>query len=195
MNFRQSYREATVQGANPVALVVRLYEQMIADMHQVAIAIGHNDIPRRTDRIRHVLLVIAHLQSTLDFAQGGKVAQDLDNFYNALRQNVVWVQFHPSTRAATQVVTDLLAVREAWVQVERDEVERNHVERSQVERNQVQRNQLERNQIERTENPSLATPSRTPSAAPDRQSNDLQSDSLRLDDAPHNDGQHIDWQG
>jgi flagellin-specific chaperone FliS len=80
MNFQQSYREATVQGANPVALVVRLYEQMIEDMRQVAIANERNDIPRRTDRIRHVILVIGHLQSTLDFARGGKVAQDLDKF-------------------------------------------------------------------------------------------------------------------
>jgi flagellar biosynthetic protein FliS len=118
MNIQQYYREASVRGANPVALVVRLYEQMIEDMRQVALAIEANDIPRRTDRIRHTILVIGHLQSTLDFAQGGKVARDLDDFYNALRQNIVYVQFHPTQRAATQVITDLLAVREAWTQVE-----------------------------------------------------------------------------
>ncbi|MGA2980884.1 MAG: flagellar export chaperone FliS [Terriglobales bacterium] len=121
MNIQQSYREAAVRGANPVALVVRLYEQMIEDMRQVAIAIERNDIERRTNRINHAILVIGHLQSSLDFAQGGKVAQDLDNFYNALRQNVVWVQFHPSKRDGTQVITDLLAVRAAWIEVERTE--------------------------------------------------------------------------
>ncbi|MGA2353202.1 MAG: flagellar export chaperone FliS [Terriglobales bacterium] len=119
MNIQQSYREASVRGANSVALVVRLYEQMIEDMRQVALAIERNDIRRRSDRIKHTLLVIAHLQSTLDFERGGKVARDLDNFYNALRQNVVYVQFHPTKSAATQVITDLLAVREAWIEVER----------------------------------------------------------------------------
>jgi flagellar secretion chaperone FliS len=119
MNIQQSYREASVQGANPVALVVRLYEQMIEDMRRVALAIEANDIRRRTDRIRHTILVIGHLQSTLDHAQGGKVARNLDKFYDALRQNVVYVQFHPTKRAATQVIVDLLAVREAWIQVER----------------------------------------------------------------------------
>ncbi|MGA7560806.1 MAG: flagellar export chaperone FliS [Terriglobales bacterium] len=121
MNIQQSYREAAVRGANPVQLVVRLYEQMIQDMRQVAIAIEQNDIEGRSIRIKHALLVMAHLQSTLDFARGGKVAHDLNHFYDALRQNVVWVQFHPSKRAAAQVITDLLAVREAWMQVEQAE--------------------------------------------------------------------------
>jgi flagellin-specific chaperone FliS len=102
-------------------LVVRLYEQMIEDMRHVAIAIEKNDIERRSNRIKHALLVIGHLQSSLDFANGGKVAQDLKHFYEALRQNVVWVQFHPSKRGAAQVITDLLALREAWIEVERAE--------------------------------------------------------------------------
>jgi flagellar secretion chaperone FliS len=121
MNIRQSYREGVVGGATPIDLVVRLYEQMIEDMRHVGIAIEQNDIERRTSRINHAILIIAHLQSSLDFENGGKVAGDLNTFYTAMRQNVQWVQFHPSKRAATQVITDLLAVREAWIQVARDE--------------------------------------------------------------------------
>jgi flagellar protein FliS len=119
MNIQQSYREATVRGASPVELVVRLYEQMIEDLRQAAIAIEHNDIMLRTKRIKHAILVVGHLQSSLDFAKGGKVARDLDSFYNAVRQSLVWVQFHPSKRGVTQLITDLLAVREAWIVVDR----------------------------------------------------------------------------
>ena len=121
MNIQQSYREAAVRGASPVDLVIRLYEQMIEDLRQVASAIEQNDVQLRTDRIRHVILVVGHLQSTLDFDQGGKVARDLDKFYNTLRQSLVWVQFHPSKRGVAQLITDLLAVREAWIGVERAE--------------------------------------------------------------------------
>jgi flagellar secretion chaperone FliS len=121
INIQQSYREATVRGASPVGLVVRLYEQLIEDLRQASMAIEQNDIERRSNRIKHAILIIGYLQSPLDFAQGGKVAQDLNHFYNALRQNVVWVQFHPSKRTVTQLITDLLAVREAWIQVERSE--------------------------------------------------------------------------
>lgn len=121
MNPQQSYREATVRGASPVELVVRLYEQMIEDMRQAAVAIEKNDITLRTHRIKHVILVLGHLQSSLDSGKGEKVARDLNDFYNALRQNVVWVQFHPSQGSVTQVITDVLVVREAWIQVERAE--------------------------------------------------------------------------
>ncbi len=121
MNVQQSYRETAVQGASPVGLVVRLYEQMVEDLRQVAKAIENNDIRLRTKRINHAILVVGHLQSPLDFANGGKVAKDLDHFYNVLRQNLVQVQFFPSKRGVAQLITDLLAVREAWIKVERGE--------------------------------------------------------------------------
>lgn len=121
MNIQQSYREASVQGASPVQLVIRLYEQMIEDLRQAAIAVEQKDIQRRTRHINHAILVIGHLQSPLDFDNGGKVARDLDHFYNVLRQNLLQVQFFPSKRGLAQLITDLLAVRAAWIEVERAE--------------------------------------------------------------------------
>src|SRR5260370_35327515 len=95
-NPRTVYRENDVRGATAVRLVVLLYEQLVQDLSQAHQAIEQNDIERRTKRINHAILVIGHLQSPLNFANGGKVAQDLDNFYNILRKNLVQVQFFPS---------------------------------------------------------------------------------------------------
>jgi flagellar secretion chaperone FliS len=120
-NARTAYRENDVRGATPVRLVVLLYEQMIQDLTQAAQAIEQNDIKRRTERINHAILVIGHLQSPLNFDQGGKVAKDLEHFYNVLRQNLVQVQFFPSKAGIQQLMTDVLAVREAWIEVERAE--------------------------------------------------------------------------
>ena len=120
-NPRSAYRETDVRGATAVRLVVLLYEQMIQDLRQAAKAIEQNDIELRTNHINHAILVIAYLQSGLDFATGGKVAQDLNDFYDLLRQNLVQVQFHPSQAGIGQQITDLLEVREAWTEVERAE--------------------------------------------------------------------------
>ena len=120
-NPRTAYRENDVRGATPVRLVVLLYEQMIQDLTQAAQAIEQNDIILRTKLINHAILVIGHLQSPLDFDQGGKVAKDLERFYNVLRQNLVQVQFFPSKAGIQRLITDLLAVREAWIEVERAE--------------------------------------------------------------------------
>lgn len=121
MSIRQQYREATVSGATPVELVIRLYEQLVDDLRQAAMALEKKDIRLRTGRIKHALLVIGYLQSSLDFETGGKVARDLEHFYNVMRQNVVVVQFQPSQRGFAQLITDLLAVREAWIEVDRAE--------------------------------------------------------------------------
>jgi flagellar biosynthetic protein FliS len=121
MSIQTSYREAAVRGASPVGLAIRLYEQIVEDLRHAAIAIERNDIEGRTNRIKHAILVIGHLQSALDFVHGGKVARDLDHFYNVLRQNLVQVQFCPSKRMIAQQITDVLAVRDAWIKVERAE--------------------------------------------------------------------------
>ena len=120
-NARTAYRENNVRGASPVRLVVLLYEQIIQDLTQAAQAFEQNDIMLRTKLINHAILVIGHLQSPLDFDQGGKVAKDLEHFYNLLRQNLVQVQFFPSKAGIQQLITDVLAVREAWIEVERAE--------------------------------------------------------------------------
>jgi len=120
-NARATYRENDVRGASPARLVVLLYDQMIQDLTQAAQAMEQNEIELRTKRINHAILVIGHLQSPLDFVNGGKVARDLDNFYNVLRRNLVQVQFHPSKSGIDRLITDVLAVREAWIQVEREE--------------------------------------------------------------------------
>ncbi|MBZ5657306.1 MAG: flagellar export chaperone FliS [Acidobacteriia bacterium] len=120
-NARTTYRENNVRGATAVRLVILLYEQLIQDLTQAAQAIEQNDIGLRTKLINHAILVIGHLQSPLDFDHGGKVAKDLEHFYNALRQNLVQVQFFPSKAGIQQLITDVLAVREAWLEVDQAE--------------------------------------------------------------------------
>lgn len=121
MDAGRMYREGAVQGASPIALVARLYEQMVEDLRQTALAIEGNDIEWRTKRINHMILILGHLQSSLDFASGGRVATDLANFYSDLRNRLWRLQCSPSQSKAQQLITDLLVVREAWVEVERSE--------------------------------------------------------------------------
>jgi flagellar protein FliS len=118
---RIAYRETAARGATGVRLVILLYEQLIQDLTRAAQAIEQNDIELRTNCINHAILVIGYLQSPLDFDRGGKVARDLDKFYNTLRQNLVQVQFFPSKKGIVQQITDLLALRDAWIEVERAE--------------------------------------------------------------------------
>lgn len=120
-NARNSYRENDVRGANANRLVVLLHDQIIHDLVQAAYALEHNDIERRTRMLNHAILVIAHLQSPLDFTMGAKVAKDLDHFYNELRSNLMQAQFCSSRHVIRQQIRDVQELREAWIEVERAE--------------------------------------------------------------------------
>jgi flagellar secretion chaperone FliS len=121
MNPRFSYREAAIQGASPVRLVVLLYEQAIEDLRRALAAHGHRDIEVRTNEIKHALLVISHLQSSLDKHRGGKVAVNLDRFYNQMRAGLLEAQSRQSAAALEKYLSQLVQVREAWCEVERIE--------------------------------------------------------------------------
>ncbi len=121
MNPTSIYRETAIRGAGPVRLVVLLYEQMIEDLRQALNAIKQNQIELRTNKINHAISVIGYLQSSLDKKTGGQVALNLERFYQQLRANLAKAQFSVSQRILSQQITDLLAVREAWSEVERAE--------------------------------------------------------------------------
>lgn len=119
MNPGLSYREAAVRGANPVRLVILLYDQAIEDLRQALAAQLHGDIERRTREIDHAILVIGHLQATLDKELGGEVAANLDRFYDRMRHALVQAQCQQSAAALEKCISDLMIVRDAWDQIDR----------------------------------------------------------------------------
>jgi len=119
MNPRLSYLEASVRGANPVRLVILLYEQAIEDLRRALAAHRRGDIEGRTREVDHAMLVLGHLQATLDKDQGGRVAVNLARFYEQLRSGLVDAQFKQSATGLEQQISDLMQVHEAWCEVDR----------------------------------------------------------------------------
>jgi flagellar protein FliS len=119
MDARTSYREAAVRGADPVQLVVFLYEQVVEDVRRALAALLRGDVEARTREINHALKVIGHLQGTLDTERGGGVAGNLEVFYNQVRKGLVEAQFQQSAKLLEEQIAHLMVVREAWVEVQR----------------------------------------------------------------------------
>lgn len=119
MDARLSYREAAVRGATPIRLVVLLYEQALEDLRHAMAALVKGEIELRTRSINHAIVVIGQLQASLDLEQGGKVAQNLERFYQLIRQGLMAAQFEQSARILEEQISHLLLVHEAWLEVER----------------------------------------------------------------------------
>ncbi|HTZ96949.1 MAG TPA: flagellar export chaperone FliS [Terriglobales bacterium] len=120
-NVRTLYRENAVRGASRVGLVVLLYEQIIEDLRCAAQAMEARQIEVRTRYINHAILILGHLQSTLDMEQGGKVAQNLEHLYKVLRAQLVQAHAHASKEILQTLIENLLSLRDAWIQVDRAE--------------------------------------------------------------------------
>lgn len=121
MDAIQAYRESEVAGDNPVHLVVLLYGQLLRDIRRALDALSRNDIPARCQELDHALMVLSQLQHTLNLENGGEVAETLDNFYNLVRRNLVLAGTHQSPDLLESQHRQILAVREAWIQVERQQ--------------------------------------------------------------------------
>lgn len=119
MNPGLSYRETAVRGASPVRLVILLYDQAIDDLRRAHAAQLRGDIEQRAREVDHAILVIGHLQATLDKGQGGEVARNLDLFYDRMRQALVEAQCQQSAAAFEMRISDLMTVRDAWDQIDR----------------------------------------------------------------------------
>jgi flagellar protein FliS len=119
MDARSSYREAFAQGARPLQLVILLYEQGIEDLHRALAALQRGDIETRTRQINHALVVIGHLQGSLDMEQGAQVARNLQKFYQLLRDSLVQAQRKQSVTILQEQISHLMLLREAWIEVER----------------------------------------------------------------------------
>ncbi len=113
MNARLSYREAAVEGASPVRLVILLYEQAFEDMRRALAANRRGDIEERTRFINHAILVIGYLQASLDKEQGGRVAVNLERLYTTVRLGLVDAQFRQSAAALEEQIAMLMQVHEA----------------------------------------------------------------------------------
>lgn len=94
------------------------YDIIISDLERAKEAIGSGNIEKRTAEIRHALMALEHLQGSLNFAEGGDCAKNLDSLYSLLRGKLLEAQIKVSAELLDQQISLLLSVRDAWQQVE-----------------------------------------------------------------------------
>lgn len=69
--------------------------------------------------MNHALLLVSYLHNALDFNAGPKVAQDLENFYNVMRSEILRASGAASPETLREVAGYFMSMREAWQEVER----------------------------------------------------------------------------
>jgi len=117
-NAARIYTQLSLQGVNPVGLVVGLYDNALKSLYRARRAMEANDIELRTQHLNHVLCIVAHLQGSLDLEQGGEVAQTLLQFYTYARARVLEVSLTNSKEKLNDLASQFSSLRGAWHVVE-----------------------------------------------------------------------------
>lgn len=116
----RTYRDAALENASGVELVVALYDGLIRFLVDAAEASERGDVAARRVAAKRSLDILIHLQATLRPDVGGRPAEVLAEFYASIFANILRAsqaaapgEFHHAARCVR-------TVREAWYQVSID---------------------------------------------------------------------------
>jgi flagellar protein FliS len=113
------YRQTAIETATPTRLVVMLYDGAIRFLSSALPEMHARRYDAQTRLIGRAQAIIAHLRDTLDFAQGGAVALDLEACYVALYDALTDANIHDKPERVQQAIDSLRELREAWIEVDR----------------------------------------------------------------------------
>jgi len=118
------YLENMVMNANPVRLVIMLYDKAISSLET---ALELMDSPsedfdlkeRKYQAIGKALEIINVLDASLDMEKGGEIAKNLREIYTALMDELTSQMFKEDPAKLERIINILKGLRESWEEVER----------------------------------------------------------------------------
>lgn len=110
----QTYREVGAQGADPLELVVMLYDVLLDDLRRAIEALHAHDVEKRTFEVQHALRIVEQLQGSLDMNRGGEPARNLDQLYSMVRAKLLEAHWKSSEDLLRRQLDILKPIREAW---------------------------------------------------------------------------------
>jgi flagellar protein FliS len=117
----QAYSVATRTVAK-TRQIVMLYDGAIRFVKQAQIAIAEKRIEDRFRLLKRAADVIVGLQSSIDFENGGEIAQTLNRFYTDLSIRILSVNVNRKNgqELCENIVEDLKQMRDVWDNIDRN---------------------------------------------------------------------------
>lgn len=109
-----AYKAAHQTTDNKTQQVVMIYDGIMRVIYQAKQAILNQNIQERYNLLEKASQVILGLQASLDFDNGGEVAQILNSYYNAIYTKVHIINHSNSIADCEALIEDIKAMRSAW---------------------------------------------------------------------------------
>ncbi len=106
-----------VDFANPHRIVQLLMQRFLEHVAHARGAMERKEIERKNEHIKKAIMIAAGLQDSLDFEQGGEIAQRLDALYSYFKVRLTEANLHNDTAMLDEVRDLMVEIKSAWDQV------------------------------------------------------------------------------
>ncbi len=100
--------------ASPSRLVVMLFDEAEKSLAAAIDAVAAGDIEARCAAANKAIDIVCHLYMTLDFEQGGAIAEQLAALYRFLMRRLALVNVRNDAAPAREAMALLAPLRDAW---------------------------------------------------------------------------------
>jgi flagellar protein FliS len=116
-NSANRYREVAISTANPLQLVIMLYDAAICSIKEAQSHINKKDISARSRSVNQCIAIISELQSCLNLRAGGEIANSLDRLYDYMKRRIFAANVQQSCQPLVEVEALLENLSSAWKQI------------------------------------------------------------------------------
>lgn len=116
-NVPNVYKQNQILNATPKKLVVLLYEGAIKNLKLAEIAAEEKNIETAGNALIKAQDIISELMNTLDFENGGEVAQNLNQLYDYLMTELIKANVSKQSDDIKRSRVMLEELRDTWIEI------------------------------------------------------------------------------
>jgi flagellar protein FliS len=115
--YRTIHLTSRTAAADPHALVMLMYEELLGALRTAAWATEHGNAAMKSERMTRALAILFALEGGLDFDKGGDVARSLARLYHGARQQLADASLAHNPAPIRAVAANLQEIADAWSSV------------------------------------------------------------------------------
>ncbi len=118
------YLQNMVENANPIRLILMLYDKALLCLEDAQRLIegglgNPEEVKAKAENLTKAMDILIVLRASLDREKGQEIAKNLDEIYEALINEIVRANMKNDAEILTNVKSILQELREAWEEAER----------------------------------------------------------------------------
>lgn len=110
----QQTNKSTAQEASPYRLVAMLFQKLLDNIATAKGAIAQGNFSKKGTELSNAIAIIAVLESSLDFKQGGEVSNNLAALYKYCSEQLLVASSSNDIEKLDDIIQVLLPIKSGW---------------------------------------------------------------------------------